>query len=148
MSWHHHEISYIANTVLFSSLCKWDDSNIVLYHSVNFCIYKKIPLYWIWFQSWFTHWKLTKMIAVPQAAFSNTFPSIKSFVFWFKFHWSFFPRVQFTNFANPRMYMFPIPQCSIQNRNVHIYVLHGALWDMEQGQPGICELGQLARSRH
>ena len=38
--------------------------------------------------------------------------------------------------------MFHIPQCSIRNRNVHISVLHGALWDMEQVHSGICELDQ------
>ena len=38
------------------------------------------------------------------------------------------------------MHMFHIPQCSIQNRNVHISVLNGALWDMEQVHSGICEL--------
>ena len=41
------------------------------------------------------------------------------------------------------MYLFLIPQCSIQNRNVHISDLNGALWDMEQVHSGICELGQL-----
>ena len=41
---------------------------------------------------------------------------------------------------NPRMHLFHIPQSSIQNRNVHISVLHGALWDMEQVHSGICEL--------
>ena len=51
--------------------------------------------------------------------------------------------LQYTNFTNARMHLFHIPQCSIQNRNVHISVLNGALWDMEQVQPGICELGQL-----
>ena len=29
------------------------------------------------------------------------------------------------------------------NENVHISVLNGALWDMEQVHSGICELGQL-----
>ena len=38
---------------------------------------------------------------------------------------------------------FHIPQCSIQNRNVHISVLNGALWDMEQVHSGICEIGLL-----
>ena len=37
------------------------------------------------------------------------------------------------------MHLFRIPQGSIQNRNVHISVLNGALWDMEQVQYGICE---------
>ena len=35
-------------------------------------------------------------------------------------------------FTNPRMHMFHIPQCSIQNRNVHISVLNGALWELDQ----------------
>ena len=33
------------------------------------------------------------------------------------------------------------PHCSIQNRNVHISVLNGALWDTEQVHSVICELG-------
>ena len=48
-----------------------------------------------------------------------------------------------TIFTNPRMHLFHIPQCSIQNRNVHISVLNGTLGDMEQVHSGICELGQL-----
>ena len=38
------------------------------------------------------------------------------------------------------MHLFHIPQCSIQNINVHISVLNGALWDMEQEHSGICEI--------
>ena len=34
-----------------------------------------------------------------------------------------------------------IPQCTIQNRNVHISILNGALWDMGQVHSGICEKG-------
>ena len=41
------------------------------------------------------------------------------------------------------MHLFHIPQCTIQNRNVHISVLNGALWDMEQVHCGICEIGLL-----
>ena len=41
------------------------------------------------------------------------------------------------------MHLFHNPQCTIQNRNVHISVLSGALWDMEQEHCEICELGQL-----
>ena len=48
------------------------------------------------------------------------------------------------NFTNPRMHLFHIPQCSTQNRNVHISVLNGAWWNMEQVHSGICELRQLA----
>ena len=47
------------------------------------------------------------------------------------------------DFTNPRMHLFHIPECSIQNRNVHISVLNGAFWDMEQVHSGICELGLL-----
>ena len=35
-------------------------------------------------------------------------------------------------------------KASIQNRNVHVSVLNGALWDMEQVHSGICQLGQLS----
>ena len=42
------------------------------------------------------------------------------------------------------MHLFHIPECSTQNRNVHISVLNGAFWDMEQVHSGICELGQMA----
>ena len=41
------------------------------------------------------------------------------------------------------MHLFHIRQCSIQNRNVHIPVLNGAFWEMEQMHSGICEIGQL-----
>ena len=41
------------------------------------------------------------------------------------------------------MHLFHIPECSIQNRNVHISVLNGAFWDMEQVHSGICEIGLL-----
>ena len=42
------------------------------------------------------------------------------------------------------MHLFHIPEYSIQNRNVHISVLNGALWDMEQVHSGICEIGLTA----
>ena len=41
------------------------------------------------------------------------------------------------------MHLFHIPQYTIQNRNVHISVLNGALWDMKQVHCGICEYGPL-----
>ena len=46
------------------------------------------------------------------------------------------------NLTNPTMHLFHIPQCTIQNRNVHISVLNGALWDMEQLHCEICELDE------
>ena len=41
------------------------------------------------------------------------------------------------------MHLVHIPKCTNQNRNVHISVLNGALWDMGEVHCGICELGQL-----
>ena len=37
------------------------------------------------------------------------------------------------------MHLLQIPQCTIQNRNVHISVLNGALWDVWQVRCGIYE---------
>ena len=39
------------------------------------------------------------------------------------------------------MHLSYIPQYTIQNRNVHISVLNGALWDIEQVHFEICEKG-------
>ena len=39
---------------------------------------------------------------------------------------------QLIEITNTTMQLFHITQCTIQNRNVHISVLNGALWDMEQ----------------
>ena len=41
------------------------------------------------------------------------------------------------------MHLSHIPQCTIQNRNVHIPVVNGALWDMGQVHCGIYEIGLL-----
>ena len=43
-----------------------------------------------------THRPLDKMAAVPQTVFSKAFLWMKSFVFWFKFHWNLFLRVPLT----------------------------------------------------
>ena len=40
------------------------------------------------------------------------------------------------------MQLFHITQYTTQKRNVHISVLNGALWEMEQLHCGICELGE------
>ena len=44
-----------------------------------------------------THLHLDKMAAFSQTIFSDAFSWMKSFVFWLKFHWSLFLRVQLTN---------------------------------------------------
>ena len=41
------------------------------------------------------------------------------------------------------MQLLHIPQCTIQNRNVHIFVLNIASWDVGGVHCGICELDQL-----
>ena len=41
------------------------------------------------------------------------------------------------------MHLSYIPQYTTQNRNVHISVLSGVLWDMGQVHCGICEIGLL-----
>ena len=40
---------------------------------------------------------------------------------------------QLISLVNPIVYLSHIPQCTIQNRNVHICVLNGALWDVGCG---------------
>ena len=48
------------------------------------------------------------------------------------------------NFTNPRIHQFHIPQCPIQNRNVHnIRSVNGALWNMEQVHSGSIVLGHV-----
>ena len=51
--------------------------------------------------------------------------------------------LQVIQFTNPTVHLLHIPQCTLQNRNVHISALNGALWDMEQVHCGICEIGRL-----
>ena len=43
-----------------------------------------------------THWDRDKMAAISQTIFSDVFSWMKSVVFWLKFHWSLFLRVQLT----------------------------------------------------
>ena len=43
-----------------------------------------------------THLPLDKMAVISQTIFSDAFSSMSSFVFWLKFHWSLFLRVQLT----------------------------------------------------
>ena len=48
------------------------------------------------FGKYLTHLPLNKMASISQTIFSNAFSWMKSFVFWFKFHWNLFLRVQLT----------------------------------------------------
>ena len=48
-----------------------------------------------------------------------------------------------TKLTNPTVHLSHIPQCTIQNINVHISVLNGALWDIGQLHCGICEIDLL-----
>ena len=45
-----------------------------------------------------THWGWDKMATIFQTTFSNTFSLMKIVVFWWKFNWNLFPRVQLTIF--------------------------------------------------
>ena len=47
-----------------------------------------------------TNWGRDKMAAISQTTFSNAFSSMKMFEFRLKFHWSLFPRVQWTIFQH------------------------------------------------
>ena len=44
----------------------------------------------------FIHFPLDKIATISQMIFSYSFSWMKNFVFWLKFHWSLFPRVQLT----------------------------------------------------
>ena len=46
------------------------------------------------------------------------------------------------------MHQSNIPQCTIQNRNVHVSVLNGALWDMGEVHYGICEISLFAPTKY
>ena len=48
----------------------------------------------------FTHLPLKKMAAISQTTFSNAFPWMNIFVFWFEFHWSVFVGVQLPIFQH------------------------------------------------
>ena len=45
-----------------------------------------------------------------------------------------------SNVTNPALHLTHTAQCTTQNKTVHISVLSGALWDMEQLHCGICEI--------
>ena len=45
-----------------------------------------------------THLPQDKMAAISQTTFSDAFSSMKTYIFWFKFHWSLFLGVQLTIF--------------------------------------------------
>ena len=50
------------------------------------------------------------------------------------------------NFISPTMHRSHIPQYIIQNRNEHISVLNGALWENEEVHGGFCDFGLLWHS--
>ena len=66
----------------------------------------------------------------------------------FKSKLNAYSQTEWANLTNPTMHLFHIPQYTIQNRNVHISVLNGALWDMGQVHCGICKLGQWSFQDH
>ena len=50
-------------------------------------------------------------------------------------------------FTNPTIHLSHTPQCTIQNRNMHIFLPNGALWDIGQVHFGICELDQISPTK-
>ena len=55
-----------------------------------------------WGANELTHLPLDKMAVISQTIFSGAFSWKKSLVFWLKFHWGLFPRVQFPHSAFAR----------------------------------------------
>ena len=55
---------------------------------------------------------------------------------------------QLIGLTNPTIHLSHIPQYTFQNRNVHIYVLNGALLDMGQVLSGICEFWSIRNRRN
>ena len=45
---------------------------------------------------WLTHVPLAKMVVISQTIFSYAFSWMKSFAYWWKFHWSLFLKVELT----------------------------------------------------
>ena len=60
----------------------------------SFPLFSHLKLQSKYFQ--LTHLPLDKMAAIPQTLFSDAFSWMKSFVFWSRFHWILFLRVQLT----------------------------------------------------
>ena len=54
------------------------------------CVHKRLDILY----RELTHLPLDKMAAFSQTTFSNAFSWMKSFTFWFEFHWNWFLRVQ------------------------------------------------------
>ena len=92
MSWHHDVL--LQQHQLISPWTKWPPfhrryfqmhfRDIITHPCPNTC------------KSILTHWGQDKMAGISQTTCSNTFCWMNSFVFWLKFHWSLFQRVQLT----------------------------------------------------
>ena len=86
---------------------------------------------WVW-KSYFKNYSLISKTFEPYAFF------MKSFTFSFELY----GMISWGSNIRPNSH---IPQCTVphstfQNRNVHISVLDGALWDVGQVHCGICEI--------
>ena len=70
-------------------------------------LYKSCLIFTLWDTTvHLTPWGRDNMAAILRTTFSNVFSSKKMNEFWWKFHWSLFPRVQFPHLAiavSPRM---------------------------------------------
>ena len=81
-----------------------------------------VPVDWVTFDSVFCSWGSNQ-----QWISSDSWDSFKQ-----------------TKLTHPTMHQSHVPQCTIQNRNVHISV---ALWEMGQMHCRICEIGLLIRNQ-
>ena len=62
----------------------------VLTNKINAWLLSPLLRHWKYYSLVLTHPPLDKMAAILQTVFSDAFSWMKSFVFWLKFHWSFF----------------------------------------------------------
>ena len=49
--------------------------------------------------------------------------------------------IQINDLPNAKMHLSHIPELTVENMNVHISILTGVMWDTEQVNYGICEIG-------
>ena len=92
----------------FDSLCRlWKGLWQWNMHPCHFVVRWSNPLFWLlrrdllqYVLYLLTHVPPDKMAAISQTIFSDALSWMKSFVFWLKFHWSLFLRVQLTIFQH------------------------------------------------
>ena len=87
------------------------------------------------------------MTAISQTIFQMHFPWMKIFVFWLKFHWRLFPRVQLTITQHWFRYWLGTESESMLTRSVHQYI-YSALGGMSYSiaEQGSLQLGNPSKT--